>query len=245
MHRVFIEAETHPAHRGKGIGTALLDWALDRARAVHEALFPDVPGEIHTFGGIDNDAKRELLAGAAFTPQRWFATMERDLSTPVAPWTLPDGLELLGYADAESEAVRDAHNDAFRDHWGYAPRTAEEWRVHVDETKSFRPATSRVAIDPSESNEVVGYVITYEYEADTQATGVRESYVGTVGVRRPWRKRGLASALLGSVLAAAQQAVYERAALDVDSESPTGAFRVYERLGFAVTKRSVAYVLAI
>lgn len=245
VHRVVVEGETHPTHRGTGIGTALLDWGLVRAREAHGERFPDVPGEVLAYGGIDNDAKRDLLASAGFTPQRWFATMERDLAAPVAAWELPGDLDVLGYDDSEPEAVRDAHNEAFRDHWGSTPRSASEWKLHVDDTKNFRPAMSRVAVDRAQPGVVAGYVIMYEYDADTEATGVREAYVGTVGVRRAWRQRGLASALLGAVLEASQQDGYQCAALDVDSDSPTGAFRVYERLGFEVTKRSIAYVLPI
>ncbi|MER3393480.1 MAG: GNAT family N-acetyltransferase, partial [Microcella pacifica] len=69
-------------------------------------------------------------------------------------------------------------------------------------------------------------------------------YIGLVGTVRPWRRRGLASALLGAVLEAYSLEGLERAVLDVDTESPTGALGVYTALGFTPTTRDVAYRIA-
>ena len=48
-----------------------------------------------------------------------------------------------------------------------------------------------------------------------------------------------ASFTLTRTLEAGRAAGLERAVLDVDSESPTGAVGLYERLGFTTAKQSV------
>jgi mycothiol synthase len=68
-----------------------------------------------------------------------------------------------------------------------------------------------------------------------------EAWVNTVGTRRGWRGKGVASWLLTDALRriAAADDGFERAILGVDSENPTGALRVYRRLGFDEDVRSV------
>jgi ribosomal protein S18 acetylase RimI-like enzyme len=86
-------------------------------------------------------------------------------------------------------------------------------------------------------------VTTHEFEAYLEATGRREAYVAKVGVLPGHRGRGLAGALLGHTLRACAGAGYDEAALDVDSENPTGALGVYRRCGFVVESRRTSYGL--
>lgn len=92
-----------------------------------------------------------------------------------------------------------------------------------------------------DGEEVAGYLLSYFYAADAEATGVREAWVGQLGTRPPWRRRGLASMLLAAALAGYRDAGYHRAALGVDSENASGALGFYERLGFVVDHRSVSW----
>ncbi len=85
-------------------------------------------------------------------------------------------------------------------------------------------------------------MLSYEFEAETAVTGVRDAYIGQVGTRRPYRGRGAANALLLRMLAAAAEEGYRTASLGVDADNPTGALGLYERLGFKVTRRATAYV---
>ena len=57
------------------------------------------------------------------------------------------------------------------------------------------------------------------------------------------RGRGVAGAVIAAALAAAAADGCARAALDVDTENTTGAFALYERVGFRVarTHHSWAY----
>jgi ribosomal protein S18 acetylase RimI-like enzyme len=100
----------------------------------------------------------------------------------------------------------------------------------------FRGDLSFVVLD---GEEIAGYTLNYVVESDWGAAGVREGWVGQLGVRRPWRKRGLATALLVRSMEAFRTADLEAATLGVDAENPTGALGVYERVGFRPIRRSV------
>ena len=63
--------------------------------------------------------------------------------------------------------------------------------------------------------------------------------------RQRHRGKGLATALLGHAMHAYRNAGYDEAALDVDSENPSGALGVYRRAGFAVESRWTNYVLTV
>jgi ribosomal protein S18 acetylase RimI-like enzyme len=63
-------------------------------------------------------------------------------------------------------------------------------------------------------------------------------WVQTLGVRPPWRRRGLATALLQHSFAELQRRGARRAGLGVDAENPTGAVRLYERAGMHVDRRN-------
>jgi len=96
----------------------------------------------------------------------------------------------------------------------------------------------RVAWD---GDEVAGSVMNFIYPAENDALGVRRGWLDHVSVRRPWRRRGLASALIVASLHALRDAGMTEAALGVDAENPTGALQLYEGLGFLRTKRDLNY----
>jgi ribosomal protein S18 acetylase RimI-like enzyme len=64
-------------------------------------------------------------------------------------------------------------------------------------------------------------------------------------VRRPWRRRGLARALLTRSLKMFQDMGMEEAALGVDTENLSGALRLYESVGFRAVKRQTIYRKAL
>jgi ribosomal protein S18 acetylase RimI-like enzyme len=102
----------------------------------------------------------------------------------------------------------------------------------VPHSADFLPELSSIAFD---GDEIAGYVLGYR---DADPTRL---YIGQVGARRPWRRRGLAAALLSQVLHSARAAGKDFASLGVDADSPTGAVGVYERVGFTVEARAVTY----
>ncbi len=234
--RIYVWGVTHPDRRGQGIGRALLGWGIARG----EEILADQPAHLLRLVEAFKDERLAdavtLHESAGFQPARWYFDMRRDLREPIPAEATPLPVRIEGYEPALAERVRAAHNDAFADHWGSEPLTPELWNRDFVGEPRFSGNLSFVAFD---GGEVAGYSINYVAEADWEATGIREGWVGQLGVRRPWRKRGLATALLVRSMRAFRDAGLDAAALGVDAENPTGALGVYERVGFRPFRRSV------
>jgi mycothiol synthase len=227
----------HPEHRRRGIGTALLGRMVARARAYAEergarpVLVGSAPSDVPDV--------ETLFARHGMTPHRWQFVMTADLAHVAEPPGLPSGYTLSTWEGLDPEELRLAHNRAFVDHPGWSPWSAEMWDQWVASARSTRPALSLVARD--EGDAIAAYVQTAEYDAVQEATGIREAFVGKVGTVPEHRRRGLADVLLRTALHRYAAAGYERAALDVDSENPTGALGLYERAGFRTDRRWTSY----
>ena len=233
---MFLWGATHPDHRGRGIGTKIQAWGIARA----EEILADQPVEllrlVETVKEVRLADAVALHEAAGFRPARWYFDMRRDLREPLP--AMPDlgGLRLVGYEAPMGQPLLAIHNEAFRDHWGSEPLTAEIWNHEFVGDPFFRGDLSFVVLD---GEEIAGYTVNYVFESDWGAAGVREGWVGQLGVRRPWRRRGLATALLVRSMEAFRAAGLEAATLGVDAENPTGALGVYERVGFRPIRRSV------
>jgi GNAT superfamily N-acetyltransferase len=220
-HMVDLIGGVVPAARGQGIGRGLLDWQLTRAREIRAAAGASQPWEAHAEASSNDESALALLGRFGFSPVRYAFDMiaaTRDL-----PDQAPPGLTIATYDADLAPAVHAAHVEAFADHWGFQPRPFEMWAPATVDSANFVRELSVVATSGAE---VAGYVLAYN---DAIADQV---YIGQVGVRRPWRRQGLAGAMLARVLSLAAAAGRTTAALDVDAASQTGAVGVYERVGF-------------
>ena len=102
---------------------------------------------------------------------------------------------------------------------------------------NFRATLSYVAVA---NGEVVSYALNGVYPEDFATRGRREGWIDTLGTRRAWRGRGLASALITRSMQAFAADDLDHAALGVDTANPTGAFGVYAALGFTEVTQSLS-----
>jgi mycothiol synthase len=238
-----VEGSVNPARRGNGIGATLVDAMVGRVAEVHREREPSMPAKLMLSGPSTNTTQAELLESSGFHAERWSFVMRTTLGRVEGPPALPEGLLLKRYDESYAAAMHQAHNEAFLDHPNFTPWTDVMWKQWVTDSRNFRPDLSFVVVPETAQERVVAYLQSNEYDAYFEATGRREAYVGKVGTLREFRGRGLASALLRHALAAYQEAGFDEASLDVDSENPTGALGIYERAGFAVESRFTDYVM--
>jgi mycothiol synthase len=237
VHRVHLWGVVHPDRRRRGLGAAVLARLEGLADGLHHRWHAGGPGRYEVQFKDGDIARQTLVDGFGYRPIRYWFEMRRSLGDPVPEVPVPDGLRVGGLDPSSSETVRQAHNEAFADHWGASPRSEEDWRLW-SMGRTFRPDLSFVAHD---GEEVAGYLIAQHFPDDAVLKGYTESYVGQVGTRRPWRGRGVARTLLATHLRAAAREGLDYATLDVDAENPTGALGLYESLGFAQSKRWVTW----
>jgi mycothiol synthase len=237
-HQMRLAGGVHPGCRGRGIGRKLLMWAETAALPLHQERFPGKPLSLCGQANARNAAAVALYEAHGYEPARYFHLMECDLAGRPPTAAQPSGAEIVQFTRERIEDARMVRNDAFRGHWGSTDTTAEGWEHRIRQA-AFRPEFSFLAYAGSEPQ---GVLISEEWDADTAATGKRDLYVAIVGTREGWRKRGLASALLGHALDQARAAGFRTASLNVDADSPTGAVGLYERFGFRVRDTWIAQV---
>jgi mycothiol synthase len=237
-HEMDLYWAVHPSQRGRGLGERLLAWAEEAALPLHRARYPGHPLALSADCPAGQRDALALFAAAGYQQARWFHFMSRDLTSAVPDGRAPEGIRIAGYAAELSETARQIRDEAFGDHWGATPTTAESWQHFVGHER-FRPAFSFLAYL---GDEPVGVLIAHEYDAFRAATGRRECYIQTVGVTRSARGRGIASALLRRSLAAARADGCDIATLHVDADSPTRALTLYEHMGFTKQRTSVTLI---
>ena len=178
-----------------------------------------------------------LIRSAGYRPTRYFFEMlkgdlefDRRVATPA-------GLELRPVVKADMRRIFDAEAEAFRDHWG---------RRELDRPGSFA-SSGPIRTSISTCGGWPGTATRWPAWSRTSSSPTRSrprparGWLDHVSVRRPWRRRGLASALILSACVALRERGMTEAALGVDSESLSGALGLYERLGFAQSHRSTIW----
>lgn len=234
-----------PTWQGRGVGSALLQWleARTRQRFAEDGSAggsgkPAQP-RLRIFMEQKQQHQAALLQESGYQVVRYYNEMHRPLSAPLPEAPLAQGLELVPMEPGLSEAVRLAHNRVFADHWGSEPRDEEAWGFVVNDPLA-RPDLSAVALESS-TREVVGYQLA-SHDPDTAVTrGFTEGYTDLLGVRREFRGRGIAQALLADAMRRFAAAGMDKASLDVDSDNPTGAMALYRKMGYVPVNTSLAW----
>lgn len=238
--RAFVGGGVDPDWRGRGVGRALVAWSHARARQVLAATGKELPARIAGFVPDQAQDTARLLTRAGMAPVRYYAEMRRPLDVPLPDAPVPEGVRVVPWSPEHDEGARLAHNAAFADHWGSEPRTPEQW---THGRSMFAPTWSLVALDADDR--VVGYLLSGRYEADWEVAGHSSGYTELLGVVREWRGRGLASALLATVMDRYRADGIEYAELGVDTANRSGAHRLYTSLGYEVFDSSTMYAIEL
>jgi ribosomal protein S18 acetylase RimI-like enzyme len=150
---------------------------------------------------------------------------------------VPEGIDLRPVRDDQLRQLWDADVEAFADHWGGFDASEGRYEAWRNDPK-FDPSLFVVAWD---GDEIAGGVINEISEAGNAAFGRRKGWLASVFVRRPWRRRGLARALVMRSLAVLRDRGMTSAGLGVDADNANEALRLYTESGFEVDFRSAAY----
>ena len=244
-----------PQWQRRGVGSALLSWLEARTRqrfredavALQGSAGPDGAGpdnavpvpRLRLFTEQKQQHQCVLLQESGYEVVRYYNEMHRLLSAPVPEAPLDHGLELVPMEPGLSEALRLAHNQVFADHWGSEPRDEESWGFVVNDPLA-RPDLSAVVLE-SRTGEIAGYQLASYDPDNTVARGFSEGYTDLLGVRREFRGRGIAQALLADAMRRFAAAGLDKASLDVDSENPSGAMALYRKMGYVPVNTSLAW----
>jgi mycothiol synthase len=221
-----------PEHRGAGLGTELIRLVEERALERAPEAGPGDEVVLDQNVGQHNPGAAGLLEEHGYRFVRRFLEMRLRLdgSLPAPEW--PDGFELDSFVPGEERAVFDLMTDAFSEHWGFVEGFPfEEWRTWMVEREQFDPSLWFLA---RAGDELAGGSLCLVREDGA-------GWVNVLGVRTQYRGRGVGLALLRHSFCEFRRRGFTQAGLDVDSENPSGATRLYERSGLRVTRHSDAY----
>ena len=229
-----------PDWRRKGIGRTMLRWVEDRLRDVAGDHPTDIPRFFQTFTDLSATGFVALFEEAGYTPVRFMHDMVRPSLDDIPDFPLPEGVEVRPVRPEHYRAIWDADIDAFRGNWGFVEPDEQDYLRWQEDRTIFQPDLWQVAWDAA-TGEVAGQVKAYINHKENEKYQRQRGYTEFISVTRPWRRHGLARALIARSLRLQKERGMTDSALGVDSENESGASRVYEDCGFRVVKRSAIF----
>jgi ribosomal protein S18 acetylase RimI-like enzyme len=239
--RCYVFGEVEPDLRRRGVGTALMQWAIPRAGAQLRSSEGTLPRFIRTDKYDYIVGAHQLFAQVGMQPVRYMEELLRPLDDlPRIPEV--EGLHIVAWPDGRDEEIRHEKIAAFEDHWGSTPTSPHHWEQMV---RGFgaRPDLSFIALD--EADRVVAHCLNKRFEGDDDLLGRRDGWIDSLGTLREWRGKGVASTLIAHSLHAFAEAELTHASIGVDSDNPTGAAGLYRRLGFQPCQRSITHEIRL
>ncbi len=250
----------HPAIRRRGLGRALLrhqaaalrDLAAAHATQESAAAASDGPGAdaaapadaaptapsaapadrvLFSWSDTRRTGAMALLESEGYAPVRWYLDLERPSLDDLPVAALPPGIVMRAPDRSDEALLRAAlvaEDEAFRDHWGHHAMTEDDAGAVLAEP-DLDPSLWRLAWD---GDAIAGVIRAIVYAEENARLGHRRVWIDRLSVRRPWRGRGIARALMIAVMADARERELTSAWLGVDTDNTTGALGLYERLGF-------------
>ena len=220
--RWWCDLRVHPDEAIEATAPVLVEWAESRAQN----------GILRVWSLAGDERRIAALEGLGFARSRLSYRMKIELgeTEPEVPaW--PDGISVRTFADGDERAVYEAHRETWRDSWEPTVESYEVWAHWYWERTDFDPSLWFLACD---GDDIAGYSLCRPHEANPEI-----GWVQLLGVRRPWRRRGLGEALLRHSFREFHRRGFRRVDLGVDAESPTGATRLYGRAGMQAYRVTV------
>lgn len=226
-----------PEGRIQGIGNAVARYFMQRLRQISSEHPSDNPKFFQSWGAHTQTWYRGILEKLEFEPVRFGISMTRPTSQPVEVYPLPHNLEIRLVTPKDYRKVWEADKEAFRDHWGYVEPTEKDYQAFL-EFPYFEPELWKVAW---EGDQVAGMVRNFINPVENETFGRQRGYTEFISVRRPWRRQGVARALLTQSIQMFIDMGMQETALGVDTENPNGAMKLYQSVGYQEIRRFYTY----
>jgi GNAT superfamily N-acetyltransferase len=229
----------HPGWRDKDVGSALVRWQLDAARAWDRATRRSYYGPLQITATVDAklDGARNLFRSHGMTEERYYLDLFRTLDEAEPPTVpeLPEGVALRPYLDVDGEAVRAAHNEVWAGLGSHQIGPAE-WDASIKRGAGCRALSWAATV----GRRVVAYAINSSAPiSDGHSAGWTER-IGTIPA---WRRQGIAAALLQASARTFLEHGYRGAGVGFDTTDPDGGMSLYTTLGYQLMDSMVSHTL--
>lgn len=228
-----LEADlwVHPAHTEPGLADRLLAMAERRAAEIAVGRGYSDPS-LGVYCISAGRTKRDLLRRHAYVLTRTVVRMTADLSAGLPELPVPGGMDIRPFRPGVDErTMYETMNEAFEDHFQQSEEPFDAWKTRLLGHAQFDPGLWWLAWD---GDRAAGAIIAYDF-GDL-------GWVKGLGVRRPWRRRGLGGAMLAHAFAEFARRGQMRVDLGVDAEGETRPLHVYERAGMRPSSSHELYV---
>ncbi len=228
--RVLADGYVHPDAIGRGVGARLLEAAERRGLELAEDCPAEMSVSLDTAHLVGDPRAPKLLACRGYSRVRSFHRLVVDLNGEIPPAEWPEGLELRPFVlDRDGRLVHEAIEESFVEEWSHEPREYDVWAERTFGVEQFDPEQILVVWD---GDEIAAVSLNYPKRMGNWG------WIGLLGVRPAWRRRGLGLSLLHEGFRRFAETGETIVALTVDSDNPTGATRLYERAGMRVLWRA-------
>lgn len=237
----------HPDFRQQELGTQLVQWVENRVQHTIEKAPAGTAVFIHNSIFDSNQPGRDLLEKHGYTMVRDFVylriNMDEKPDTPV--WA--DGIEVRPLQREDWVKAGPALHEAFQDHWGIIEYDGEE--ENETRTKPNPRETDPDAFDNAyfnspglcfvawDEDEVAGVCLCNATTVEFPEAG----YLGSLSVRRAWRKKEIGLALTLHILNVFYERGTTQVLTDTDGDGLTQAYRVYQKAGMEIFRREHVY----
>ena len=235
--RCYIFGTTKPEFRGNGVGTAVMQWASEHGESLLRSTNRTIPKYLRSDMSATNSTAGALVQSFNMIPVRWNDDLIIDLANSPEVFTA-SGYSIVPWDSSRDEEARITKNQAFMDHWGSTPTSKEGWEQLVHGSTA-RLDQSFFALDSK--NNIVGLLLSHRYESDDEVLGKRIGWIDKLATLAEHRKQSIGRSLITHALAAYQRDGLTHAALDVDTENPTGAYGLYTAVGFSTFRGKVTF----
>ncbi len=226
-----------PEWRRRGLGTALLRWVEERQARVAAGAPAGLERRLETWAGESEAGRIAMLEAHGYQIVRYDFEMERPTLDDIPELLLPAGIELRPAREEHVRRIWEVEVEVFRDHWG----SVDDSEAGFERRRSDPRRDMRLWVIAWQGDEIVGIVLNRIDREANEELGLRRGWVSSVGVRRAWRRQGVARSLVAESLRVLRDAGMATAGLGVDAENPHGALGVYESVGFGVVRTERVY----
>jgi ribosomal protein S18 acetylase RimI-like enzyme len=230
----------NPSWREKGIEPAMIRWCENRLREIASEHPMDGRRFFQSYSADYKPFMNAILETAGYSPARYFIQMTRSLEN-IPEISLPEGIDIRPVEEKDIRKIWDAMVEAFRDHWGFSEPKEEDY-ARYRESKYFQPELWQVAW---EGDTVVSSVLNYVDHAQNEKFNRKRGWTEEISTRRPWRRRGIARALIARSMRMHRANGMTEVALGVDTNNPNGALKLYQDLGYAKVRTWITYRKAL
>ncbi|HSM25408.1 MAG TPA: GNAT family N-acetyltransferase [Anaerolineaceae bacterium] len=234
--RVNSWVRVHPAYKNHGIGWALNQWAESRAREITAQADKGLQTFTVNYINVKEQEAMKLLTDLGAKPVRYSWVMEAELPDQIKQQSLSEIIKIRPINQSEYPQIYHLKEEAFEDHWGHIDTTEEEGLKEFQSEHIQDPNYDPELWFAAEVNqEMVGFIF------GNKATPFGEDYgwVSILGVKRAWRKHGIGKALMLHFFQKIKEKGSKKVGLSVDTDSLTGATKLYESVGLRVIEQYV------